>query len=100
MVDPDAPSLAPDTDAWLRALPGLTYPRALTTQFPRIANTLAQARHDPEALRTQFHDLLHDHRGGRRGFPFEVLMDLLALRNALVEDDILPGDDDATKWVS
>lgn len=100
MVDPDAPTLAPDTEAWLRALPGLTYPQALTTQFPRIANALAAVRHDPQALRERFHELMHDQRGGRRGFPFDVMMDLLALREALIEDDDLPGDNDATKWVS
>lgn len=100
MADTDTHSLLPDTEAWLRAVPGLTYPRALTAQFPRIANALAAARHDPQALREQFHELLHDHRGTRRGFPFDVMMDLLALRDALIEDDELPGENDATKWVS
>lgn len=95
-----APLLEPETEAWLRALPGLTYPQALTTQFPRIANALAAVRHDPQALRERFHELLHDQRGGRRGFPFDVMMDLLALREALVHDDTPPEVDDSTKWVS
>ncbi|TSE36160.1 hypothetical protein [Tepidimonas charontis] len=100
MADIDTPSLLPDTDAWLRAVPGLNYPQALTTQFPRLANALAAVRHDPQALRERFDDLLHDQRGGRRGFPFDVMMELLALRDALIEDDEPPGTDDATKWVS
>lgn len=100
MADTDAPTLLPDTEAWLRAVPGLPYPQALAAQFPRIANALAAARHDPDAMRARFDELLNDHRGGRRGFPFDVMMDLLALREALIEDDDLPGDNDATKWVS
>jgi len=100
MADTDAPPLQPETEAWLRAVPGLAYPQALTDRYPRIANALAAARRDPDALRAQFHELLHDERGGRHGFPFDVMMDLLALRDALIEDDILPSDDDATKWVS
>lgn len=100
MADTDAQTLHPETDAWLRVIPGLTYPQALTARYPRIANALAGVRSDPEALHQQFHELLHDERGGRHGFPFDVMMDLLALREALIEDDILSGDDDATKWVS
>lgn len=100
MADTDAHTLLPQTEAWLRAVPGLSYPQALVTQFPRIANQLAEVRHDPEALRAAFHELLHDHRGSRRGFPFEVLMNLMALREALVKDDTPPEVDDATKWVS
>ncbi|TCS99077.1 hypothetical protein EDC36_103140 [Tepidimonas ignava] len=100
MADTDAHTLLPQTEAWLRAVPGLSYPQALVTQFPRIANQLAEVRHDPEALRAAFHELLQDHRGSRRGFPFEVLMNLMALREALVKDDTPPEVDDATKWVS
>ncbi|MEW6693699.1 hypothetical protein Tther_01705 [Tepidimonas thermarum] len=99
-ADPNEPPLHPDTDAWLRALPGVDYPEALVARFPRIANALAAARDDPDALRQRFDELLHDHRGGRRGFPFDVLMELLALRDALVLDDRPPEQDDATKWVS
>ncbi len=100
MADTDVPTLLPETEAWLRALPGVAYPQALAAQFPRIPNALAAVRHDPQALRERFHELTHDHRGGRRGFPFDVMMDLLVLREALIKDDDLPGDNDATKWVS
>lgn len=100
MAEPEPIQMMPETEAWLRAIPGLRYPQALATQFPRIANALAQVRHDPQALRERFHELTHDQRGGRRGFPFDVMMDLLALRDALVHDDPPLEADDSTKWVS
>ncbi len=100
MTDTNVDSLLPATEAWLRAVPGLAYPQALASQYPRIANALAAARNDNDALHAQFDALLHDQRGGRRGFPLDVLMDLLALREALIHDDAPPEDDDATRWVS
>ena len=84
----------------LLALPGLKYPLALVRQFPRIVNRLTELKDDPDALRHYFDELTHDARGGRRGFPFEVLMDLLALRERMLGDE--PGLEvsDDTKWVS
>ena len=100
MNEPAVQPLLPNIEAWIRAAPGLRYPQASVMQCPRIANALGAVRHDPDAVRAQFDALSHDQRGGWRGFPLDALMDLLALREALVHDNLPPQDDDATRWVS
>lgn len=84
----------------LLALPGLKYPQALVLQFPRIVNRLVELKDDPDGLRQYFDELTHDARGGRHGFPFEVLMDLLALRERMLSDEPGLEVNDETKWVS
>jgi tankyrase len=47
--------------------------------FPHVVDKLAAAWDDPERLREVFDELLIDRRGGRQGFPAQVLQELLAL---------------------
>jgi len=64
---------------WIATLPPRVRPDALATEFPRLTNRLALCWSDPE-LRFQVLDsLLVDRRGGRGGFPPDVLRDLLKL---------------------
>ena len=70
----------PSTFRWIASLPREVRPLALLKQFPRIANMLAQAWHDPAAFREYMFDLLIDRRGGRQGFPQDVRIELLKLR--------------------
>ena len=70
----------PATFRWIAGLPSELRPIALLKQFPRIANMLAQAWHDPAAFREYMFDLLIDKRGARQGFPKDVRAELLALR--------------------
>jgi len=49
--------------------------------YPRIANRLALACNDPQAIRDVLNDVLIDRRGGRRGFPPSVLSELLKFRS-------------------
>ena len=70
----------PSTFRWIASLPREVRPLALLKQFPRIANMLAQAWHDPAAFREYMFDLLIDRRGGRQGFPQDVRSELLKLR--------------------
>ncbi len=97
-VDPEG--LLPEAESHFRQIPGLQYPQALTTQYPRIANRIYRLREDRDELRRCFDELTHDQRGGRRGFPFDVLMDIHGLREHLLGD--LTGFvlDDNNKWVS
>jgi tankyrase len=53
---------------------------ALCASYPRIANELSAMWDDPFAAHAYFAMLLLDGRGGRRGFPEEVLAELLALQ--------------------
>ena len=70
----------PATFKWIAGLPREVRPLELLKQFPRIANMLAQAWHDPAAFREYMFDLLIDRRGDRKGFPQDVRSELLKLR--------------------
>lgn len=92
--------LSPSADHYLNHTPGLKYPLALVSHFPRIANQIVELKDDKDALRAYFNELTHDRRGDRHGFPFDVLMDIHNLRDAILGD--LTGFvlDDNNKWVS
>ena len=66
---------------WLASLPPNVRPLALATKFPRVANRIAQEWPEPSACRRDFDDLVYDKRGARRGFPPDVFVELLALRD-------------------
>lgn len=66
---------------WLRALPPRRRPMVLCLRFPRVANRLAWVWSDAELSAQTFDDLLTDRRGGRKGFPPQVLAELKRLRD-------------------
>jgi hypothetical protein len=72
--------LLPSTQKWLEGLPRRVQPHVLCDYYPRIANSLAAMWEDTEGLRAYFDELFIDRRGGRRGFPADVLNDLRVLR--------------------
>jgi hypothetical protein len=57
----------------------------LPKRFPHVFNRIAATWHDPPALLEVLDDLLVDKRGGRRGFPADVLAELLILRSLVVK---------------
>jgi tankyrase len=59
---------------------GDDYPQHLEAQFDRILTRIEQLWELPEQLDDYFSDLLIDKRGGRQGFPREVLNDILRVR--------------------
>jgi hypothetical protein len=74
-------TLAPETMRWLASLPGDVRPRQLPIEFVRIANALARAWPDPRRCLAYFEELLMDRRGGRRGFSFDVALELAGLKD-------------------
>jgi len=70
----------PITFRWIAKLPRSVQPLALLRQYPRIANMMAGTWPDPASYRAYLHDLLTDRRGNRKGFPPEIVQELLALR--------------------
>jgi hypothetical protein len=76
-----ANTLLPKTALWLASLPDAVRPAALAQQFARIANGVALTWHSPGECRQYFGELLIDKRGGRKGFPPDVMGELLRLRN-------------------
>lgn len=66
---------------WLLALPPALRPQNLSSEFPRIANALAEVWDEPLQLGAALDKLLCDGRKGRKGFPPAVRDELIALRN-------------------
>lgn len=69
------------TSAWCAALPPTLRPNGLCEHFPRIANALASGWRDVDSTLRYLDELLTDKRGGRKGFPADVLAELHALRS-------------------
>ena len=66
--------------AWIASLPPAARPSALATKFARIANNFAMMWDQLTECRFYFDELFTDRRGGRQGFPPDVLQDLIRLR--------------------
>ena len=66
---------------WLLGLPPNLRPDKLTSQFPRLANALAEAWHEPDECHAALVRLLGEERTGRSGFPPDVRHELIALRD-------------------
>lgn len=66
---------------------GDKYPYHLEAQFERILVKIEELWHTP-GIDDYFSDLLIDKRGGRKGFPKEVLQDILNLRDLRESEDL------------
>lgn len=77
--------LLPATQRWLETLPEVVRPTTLAHKFPRIANRLAAAWSNPHESAACLRSLLVDERGGRKGFPGDVMDDLGDLREYLTQ---------------
>jgi Asp-tRNA(Asn)/Glu-tRNA(Gln) amidotransferase A subunit family amidase len=66
---------------WLSRLPAEVRPRSLPEQYPRVVNRLADNWTSAQQCQATFDELMLDHRGGRRGFPHEIELELQRLRN-------------------
>ncbi len=72
--------LLPATRRWLDTLPKEIRPHALAEHFPRLANLIFVNWNSPNDCSAFISSLLVDQRGGRRGFPADVLQDIQNLR--------------------
>jgi len=72
--------ILPATRSWMNSLPVDYRPQALGIRFPRLANLIAASWDNPKDCTAFISSLLQDRRGGRKGFPPEVLADLHDLR--------------------
>jgi hypothetical protein len=61
---------------WLSRLPVPVRPEALRMSYPRVINALAARWADRAARDAYLEDLLQDKRGGRRGFPPDIVNEL------------------------
>ena len=67
------------TVRWMDSLPASLRPVGLARDFPRIANKLGESWKRPARCDEYFEQLLIDHRGGRKGFPFAVATEVSKL---------------------
>lgn len=81
---------------YLSTLEGLDYPKALVERFPRIVNTMMGLRGNPDGLKAYMLSLLRDMRGGRQGFPLDVLMNIQDMRDRLCGPET--DADGVVKW--
>jgi len=84
-------ALTGTTRHWLRLLPRGRRPTQLCIAYPRLANRLAWCWPDAELTGQAIDDLLHDRRGGRRGFPSPVLRELRRLHEFNSQHRTLPA---------
>lgn len=76
--------LQPETDQWVSSLPSEIRPVNLVEKFPRIANNIARVWRRPVVCDKLLDELLIDHRGTRQGFPVDVALDILHLKEHYV----------------
>ena len=69
----------PRTFAWAATLPPDVRPHALIRSYPRITNNLALGWDDVDATHAYFGHLVKSTRTGRRGFPEQMMSEILAL---------------------
>jgi len=81
---PEPKTLAPHAAAFYGKLLPAEYPDKLISAFPRIANHIADYHGNKVVLGCYFETLLVDQRGNRRGFDFDVLVDIQNLFDKLV----------------
>jgi hypothetical protein len=92
-LDPKKLKVRSSTIAWARTIPSDLRPRALVMKFPRIANSLAEAWEHPKLFEMRLRELVHDDRGGRNGFPFDVVQDLANLQTYFNQQRSAPAQD-------
>ena len=79
-------TLRSETRLWIAQLPPYLELRALTQQFPRIANRIANLWSTPVQCERYLDELLFNDRTGiRQGFPLPVCRELMQLKCALLE---------------
>jgi hypothetical protein len=78
---PEDGLLTEKASKWLASLSDDMRPEALAMEYPRITNLMADLWRQPSKMDKFFDEVFVDSRGGRKGFPFSVLMELTTLKN-------------------
>jgi hypothetical protein len=65
---------------WVDALPKEIQPGGLIQRFPRITNRLAEVWRRPSQCEKYLDTLMLDQRGGRKGFPPDVVKEIALLK--------------------
>lgn len=73
-------ALSPLAQRWLAQIPANAQPTGLCERYPRIANRIALCWPDRVLTAQVFATLFSHNRDGRRGFPKEIVDELVALK--------------------
>jgi hypothetical protein len=76
----EAELLLDATIRWMASLPDTVRPTLLARRFPRIANGVAELWPRVARCEAYLDSLIVDERGGRKGFPIDVAMELTRQR--------------------
>jgi hypothetical protein len=71
--------------AWLDSLPQIVRPHQLARRYPRICNRLVERWNFRELIIPYFDNLLLDSGGGRQGFPLEMAIEIINLKEYFLE---------------
>lgn len=66
--------------AWFDSLPQGVRPHNLAQRYPRICNRIVDRWQYPDLMIRFFDNLLTDRRGGRRGFPMTIAIEIAGLK--------------------
>ena len=75
-----ARQLSPDAQRILAALPPAVALARSCAQYPQAVEKLLKHWRDPTEFRTTLDSMVIDSRGGRQGFPFDIVREFGALR--------------------
>lgn len=100
MSDQNHHEILDKTRDFILNTPGLAYPAALAVKHPYILDKIAELHRSKDELRDYFDSLINNDRIERKGFEFEVLIEIQTLREFLLGDVNGFQLDDVTKWVS
>lgn len=73
--------LSAQAAALLQSIDAEHRPARLAERFPRIVNHMSRIWADRGAMDRYLTELLIDHRGDRQGFPFDIVLELMGLRD-------------------
>jgi len=89
--------LLPETWALLAELPIDAKITQLAVKYPRVANRIAENWSRPDITKPYLANLLIDDRGGREGFPPDVVAELLRLSH-YYESLVSPASHQKAVW--
>lgn len=94
-MNPTDVVLQPDTVRLLAELPKGVRLTRLAVKYPRIANRIAKDWMRPDLMRPYLRSLLIDERGGRQGFPPNIVAELLRI-SRYYDNQVFPTDEPVT----
>ena len=77
---PEDRTLNLKAQAWFDSLPQGVRPHNLAERYPRICNRIVERWRYPDLMIRFFDNLLTDRRGGRRGFPMTIAVEIAGLK--------------------